>query len=219
MEGITPMASAISQSNNNIWPSRGATLKEACRLIMGQTFCLTIQQASEWLSSDPEMPPRAKLTMLHALHRPFFEKLSIDSYRVVGRRGSPTSAVSPIPPSAWPDLHIQDWPLFRIAEPDGTIWYDIRVRRDDQIAATTETVGTAPAPRRLNTARWVAREVERRRASGIPIAVSKSQFARELRKEMVRAEAAGEVDKAVTKRTLENVLRIEGLWPIQATRN
>jgi hypothetical protein len=212
------MASAIDLSINNIWPVNGATLKEARRLIMGEDFCVHIQQSRDALLPVPQMSFGTKLAAFDVLHWSFFEQLCLGPYRVVGRRGSPTSRDRPIPPSAWAYLRVHDWRLSRVFEPDGTIWFDIRVRREDQIAATTESVGTVPAPRKLNTARWLVMEVERWRASGISIPWSKSQFAKELRKKMVRAEAAGVVDKAVTKGTLENVLRIEGLWPIQATR-
>jgi hypothetical protein len=212
------MASAIDLSINNIWPVNGATLKEARRLIMGEDFCVHIQQSRDALLTVPQMSFGTKLAAFDVLHWSFLEQLRLGPYPVVGRRGWPTSPDSPIPPSAWAYLRVHDWRLSRVFEPDGTIWYDIRVWSEDQIGTTNKTVGAPAAQRKLTTVRWIEKQVERRRTGEIPIAKNKSQFAKELCKEMVKAQAAGVVDKAVRKRTLENVLRIKKLWPIEKPR-
>jgi hypothetical protein len=45
----------------------------------------------------------------------------------VGRRGSPMAESSSIPAAAWPDLRVMDWERSKLAEPDGTVWYDVNI--------------------------------------------------------------------------------------------
>jgi hypothetical protein len=219
MGGLTAMASAIDQSIDNIWPVNGVTLEEARRLIMGEEFYMHIRQTRDVLPSVPDMSFATKLAAFDVLHWPFFDQLRIGPYRVVGRKGSPTRRDSPIPRSAWAYLRVHDWRLWRVFEPDGTIWFDIRVWREDQIGAPTEGVPIEPppVPRKLTTKEWLIEEVDRRAVGHKPIPAGIGEFAGELHEEMKRAKADGVVAKVVSAGRIENVLREHKLWPLKNT--
>jgi hypothetical protein len=199
MGGLTPMASAIDQSINIIWRVNGATLEEVRRLIMGEDFCVHIQQSRDALLQVPQMSFGTKLAAFDVLHWALFEQLRIGPYRVVGRKGSPTSPDSPIPRSAWAYLRVHDWRLWRVFEPDGTIWFDIRVWTTETVKATKE---------------WVIEEVGRRAVGNKPIPARIGKFAEELHEEMKQAKADDVVAEVVSEGTIQNLLREHKLWPL-----
>jgi hypothetical protein len=113
-------------------------------------------------------------------------------------------------------LRVHDWRLRRIFEPDGTIWFDIRVWREDQIPATKEGTPVEPATRRkLTTKQWVTEEVNRRAVGHKPIPSTKDEFAEEIHQEMKRAQADGKVAKVVGEGRIKNLLREHKLWPLK----
>jgi hypothetical protein len=58
----------------------------------------------------------------------FYERMVKGSGQAHGCRVSPTVESSKVPRAAWAYLRIRDWRLGTAVEPDGTIWYDVRIR-------------------------------------------------------------------------------------------
>lgn len=118
------------------WPAEGAALGEARRLIVDQELWDRLADAEKGrlvvnpgdLSVARRPDPREVAAARKEIEKQFLARLASGSYACTGRRGSPTAPRTDVPPAAWWHLTIGDLARSTAVEPDGTVWYEIRVR-------------------------------------------------------------------------------------------
>jgi hypothetical protein len=173
---------------------------DARKQIVGDAAWATLLQ-----DPPPQMQYPGPFFAQAAVDREFCDRMATGIWQSVGRRGSPTAPQSDIPAVAWLHLRVTDWQRSTVAEPDGTVWYDVRV-----FPAGTESAATPAAPptvtaqrKKLTPKGWLTKAVQDhpRRQNELPM-----EYASRLHERMKAAARANPGLKVMKPKSIANRL-------------
>jgi hypothetical protein len=123
-------------------PPTGMSLQDARKQIVSDAAWAALREAkAARLKAEASRGVAALFVAQTAVDREFCDRMATETWQTVGRRGSPTAPQSDIPAVAWLHLLVTDWQRSTLAEPDGTVWYDVSV-----LPAGAESAATPAAP-------------------------------------------------------------------------
>jgi hypothetical protein len=171
------------------WPADGLPLADAFWRVVGERAARAFAPPLS-AESNPAIPPLPLVEL-------FIGIVSQGHYRAHGRRGSPTAALTDIPPGAWQYLNLigyvqnvvaeaTGWSRLAPIKPDAVVWYDVHIRQPET-TATPESIPERPTvdpfrsggPGRPSATEIVVKEGKRRIEAGdvVPTQGGLTEFA------------------------------------------